>query len=517
LIAAYQEIPRYLALPPVNLLLTPNRHPDKGASPAGSTNLAFQDFHTQYNIKAVPAFLIFSLGFTMVLVPNLRVMVDGDANHVYRQGERVKGRVILVLEEEQEIKALKLNFAGACITKTSRPRYVAGNDPDGYESRQNYEKQLYLFNTEEILASGSILASKKHTWNFDFAFPDSTEPQLSRWTSGSKFLKDPHQLPPSFYLNTDTPGGQAMISYHVQAKLIRAGAAGTKRVTEVLAYHPSPSNMLLEPKVRSRVLNAQTWKPVKDTRAAIDRVFTKISRPSTLDRPPQIVPILHYVEKIAPGQHIPLLLSLTNARDTFGIRNSDQPQYTLDSLVVTISTYTTSLCGQPLTQLEDVVAKHMTCISKQDINQRLSFSLPTKLTTNFCLVDDAECVPSFKTYTITRRYTMTVVIGIKFQGQNFTIKSTTQLEILPRIPREMIRGVEENEEEFDPLPLYKEREMSMDMEKAPDYESLYALMPTSSASTSTTHYDLTFREEGSDAHLSQLSTPEFERDRPIFA
>jgi hypothetical protein len=453
----------------------------------------------------------------MALVPNLQVMVDGDANHVYRRGEHVKGRVVLVIEEEEEIKALKLNFAGACITRTSRPIYIAGNDTDTYESRRNYEKQLYLFNTEQILASGSILPSKKHTWNFDFAFPDSTEPQLSRWTSGSKYLKDPHPLPPSFYLNTDTPGGQAMISYHIQAKLIRPGTGGIKRVTEVLAYHPSPSNMLLEPKIRSRVLYAQTWKPVKDTRTTIDRVFTKISRPSTFNSFPQIVPTLHYVEQIAAGQHIPLLLSLTNARDTLGIRNSDQQQYTLDSLLVTISTYTTSLCGQPFAQPEDVVTKHVTCISKQEINQPLSFALPTKLTTNFRLVDDAECVPSFKTYTITRRYAMTVVVGIKFQEQIFTINSTTQLEILPRIPRQMIRSDEETEEDFDPLPLYKEREMSMDMEEAPDYESLYALTPTFSASTSTSSYDLTIREEGSDAHLSQLSTPDSERDRPIFA
>jgi hypothetical protein len=446
----------------------------------------------------------------MALIPNLRVMVDGDANRLYRQGEHVKGRVILVLEEEEDIKVLKLNFAGTCITKTTRPFYVAGNDADAFQSRRDYEERLCLFNYEKVLAPESTLASKKHIWNFDFAFPELTEPQLSRWTYGSKYLKDPHPLPPSFYTSTNTSDGQAMVSYHVQAKLIRAGAKGINRVTQILAYQPSPSNTSLEPKVTSRVLYAQTWKPVKDTRTALDRVFIKVSRRSSAPSGfPQIVPTLHYIEKIALGQHIPLLLSLANARDEFGVRNSDQPQCILDSLVVAISTYTTSMCGRPLTQPEDIVTKHVTCISKHDIDEPLSFSVPTKLATNFRLVDDAECVPSFKTYTITRRYTMTVVVGIKFQEQQFTIKSTTQLEILPMIPREMmLRGVEENEEEFDPLPLYKEREMSMDMEEAPDYDTLYSLTPMSSASTSTSSYDLRLVDEGNDGILTMVSTPD---------
>lgn len=452
----------------------------------------------------------------MTLVPNLRVVVDGDANRVYRQGDHVKGRVILVLEEEEEIKALKLNFAGACITKTTRPFYVAGNDADACQSRRDYEERIYLFNIERLLASDAVLASKKHIWNFEFAFPKLTEPQHSRWTFGSKYLKGPHPLPPSFYSDTNTTDGKAMVSYHVQAKFIRAEARGTKRVTQTLAYHPSRTNASLEPKVTSRVLYAQTWKPVQDSRTAIDRVFTKVSRrSSTSKRFPQIVPTLHYVEKIAPGHHIPLLLSITNARDALGERNTDQPQCNLDSLLVNISTYTTSMCGQPLTQPEDIVSKHMTCISKYDIGQPLSYSVPTELTTNFRLVDDAECVPSFRTYTITRRYTMSVVVGIKFEDQKFTIKSTTPLEILSRTPSDlMMRGAEENAETFDPLPLYKEREMSMDMEEAPDYETLYSLTPTLSTSTSSSSH-LALRDEGNVGVLTMVSAPDLEREQVI--
>ncbi|KAF2785767.1 hypothetical protein K505DRAFT_380693 [Melanomma pulvis-pyrius CBS 109.77] len=454
----------------------------------------------------------------MALVPNLRVILDGDAARVYRQGEHVKGRVILVLEEEEQIKTLKVNFVGSCATKTTRPFYMSGNDADACQSRREYEERLNLFNVEQVLVLGSTLPSRKYTWDFDFTFPILTKPQCSRWTYGSKYLKDPHPLPPSFHICTTTPHGHAMVSYRVQAKLVRGGSNCAKRVTQMITYHPSPPNASIEPKVTSRVLYAQTWKPIKDTRTAVDRVITKVSRRySTPTTFPQIVPTLHYVEKIAPGQKIPLLLSLANARDAFGMRKNDQPQCVLDSLVVTITTHTTSMCGQPFTQPEDIVVKQVTCISKQDINQPLSFSIPTKLTTNFRLVDDAECVPSFKTYTITRQYSMSVVVGIKFQDQKFTIRSTTQLEILPRVPREMSmrgRGGEQTEEgDVDPLPLYRERDMDMIMELAPDYETLYSLTPTSSVSPS---YDLTLRDEGRDGFVSGTSTPESEIEQPVF-
>ncbi|KAF2706782.1 hypothetical protein K504DRAFT_437688 [Pleomassaria siparia CBS 279.74] len=431
----------------------------------------------------------------MALGPTLRVMIDGDAARVYRQGDQVKGRVILALEEEEDIKMLKVNFMGTCITRTTRPLYVAGNDADASQSRRGYEERLELFDIVQILASRCTLASKKHIWNFDFKFPDLTQSRCSRWTYGSKYMKGPHPLPPSFHLCNNNLGGKAIVSYHIQAKLVRTGTKDINKVTQILAYHPSPMSAF-EPKVTSRVLYAQTWKPVKKDRTIINRILTKVAgRVSTANAFPRIVPTLYYVEKIETGQHMPLHLSLANARDEFGVRNDNQPQCTLDSLSITISTFTTSMCGQPLTQPEDVTVKHVTCISRHDINQLVPFSRPTKLTTNFRLVDDVECVPTFRTCftllldTITRRYSMTVVVGIKFQDQKFTIKSTTALEILPRIPREMMMtmgGIEENEEgDVDPLPLYVEREADVSFEPAPNYEMLYSSIPTSSSSMST--------------------------------
>jgi len=446
--------------------------------------------------------------------PSLRVLVDGDTR-VYRQGEQIKGRVILVLEEEEEIKNLKVEFTGLCITRTTRPFHVSGTDAD-CQFKRNFEERVKLFNIEQALVVEDVLPSNKYTWNFDFTFPGLTEPQQTRRKSSSKYQKDRHPLPSSFHIHTAPAGGQAMISYQVEAKLVRGGMKGMKKASQLLPYSPSSPPTSFEPRVTSRILYAQTWKPVKDTRTVIDRVFTKVSRRSPMIAvSPQIVPTLYYAEKVAPGQRIPLLLSLANVRDAFNISTGGAPQCTLDSLTVTISTYTTSICRKSLTQPEDVVSKHVTCISRQDINQPLSFSAPTPLTSNFRLVDDAECVPTFKTYTITRRYTMTIVVGIKYEDQKFDIKTTTPLEILPRISWEMlmrIRGEEAEEGEIDPLPLYVERDVDMTVESAPSYETLYTLTPTSSASSS---YDLISGERDEGLESGTL-TPRSELERLVF-
>ncbi|KAF2472103.1 uncharacterized protein BDR25DRAFT_18330 [Lindgomyces ingoldianus] len=447
----------------------------------------------------------------MPLDPNLRILVDGDPSRVYHQGDQVKGRVILVVEKQEQIKALKLNFLGACITKTTRPFYVTENDRDGTSApRQEYRDRTYLFNIEEVLLPGYTLGAKKYCWDFDFTFPKLTETRHSRWARGSKFARDFHPLPPSFHIYTDNPGGEAMVSYYLQAKLIRRGMKDVKRVMQTLAFCPNSRNTPHEPRINSRILYAQTWKPTRDTRTAIDKIINKVSRKSTMrSSSPQIVPTLYYPEKIAPGQHIPLLVSITNAR-----RGCDeQLQCFLDSLVVTISTYTTSMCGKLLTQPQDSITKHITCISKHDLNQPLSFDVRTKLTTNFRLVDDAECVPTFKTYTITRHYTLTIVVGLKCQGQKFTIKSTTPLEILPRLPRAYVNTQapdHHDEIPVDPLPLYEPTEAGAEL--APDYDTVYSLTPAPSRPYSFAETESYV--SGTSTPLTRLTTPSSEVDRP---
>ncbi|KAF2648182.1 hypothetical protein K491DRAFT_684917 [Lophiostoma macrostomum CBS 122681] len=442
----------------------------------------------------------------MTFRPDLRVFVDGGVDQVYRAGDIVKGSVLLSLPGGGKIKNLTVNFIGGCTTKTTRPFYISGNDADACHPRRDYEQRIQYFRFEQTLARDTSIATEKHSWTFEFKFPELTEGSKSRWTYGTKYLKDPHPLPPSFNVSTNAPNGQAEVSYTIHANLqcigsytaAKKASASVTKTSTPLRYLPSARSIAHEPRLRTRILYHQTWKPTKGSRTAVDKFVTKVvGRDPGADNitTPRVVPTIHYPEKSAPGQHIPILLSFTK------VGGGNQPDCVLDSLNISISTYTTSICGQPSTQPEDTMVKHVKCISKEGLNQHLSFSEATNLTSNFRLVDDAQCVPTFRTYTVTRRYTMTATIGLRIQNQPFIIKSTTPLEILPRIPVSDLQSQEVNlEDEIDPLPLYEPREPSKEF--APDYETLYSLSPTPSTS-----YSLALTDTRSVSSVSGMSTP----------
>jgi hypothetical protein len=404
-------------------------------------------------------------------VPAMRVIVDGDSSKVYRKGDTVTGRVILVVEEKVQIQSLKMVFAGNCTTKTSRPFHVNGGEDS--PSRRESEEKIRLFNQEKEILPESALSPKKYTWTFEFTFPELTQPCFARVTRGANYLKDPHPLPPTFQLKTNVPSGAAQISYFVQARLNFGGSKGVKRCRVVLPYHPTPQiDLSRQAKCTSAVLYGQAWKPTReageDAQRSVNKVFSKVKRHVRASGP-RIIPSILYPEVVAPGQHIPISLVLRNTKDS---NNEAQGQCIIDSLSITISTYSTSMCGHSLTHPEDVVSKHVTCIARSNMNKPIPFGTTASLTSNFRLVNDVECVPTFRTYTITRRYALGISIGVKYLDQHFMIRSNTPLEIVPRVPRSALPPPDEGED-IDPLPVYKPREPSKEF--APDYEELFAL------------------------------------------
>ncbi|KAF2266883.1 hypothetical protein CC78DRAFT_110537 [Lojkania enalia] len=444
---------------------------------------------------------------------DLRIIIDGDCSHLYRQREQVKGRVSLGLNGREGVDGLKVSFIGICATENTRQIHASGNMEE-ISPRCEYGERIELFRFERILISGCILEARKHSWNFEFVFPECTNPRYSRWTQGSKYMKEPHPLPPSFELQTDIPGGQASISYFIEAKFIRASSSMTNTAIQPLVYQPKTPNTPLDPLLMSRCLYAQIWKLRKESRGVMDKAFNKMSRKSAIDTGSiRIVPTIHFPERVAPRQHIPLYLSLSLGQDSF-LGENNQIDCTIDSLTVSISTYTTIMWGKQSNPPEETVAKHVTCISKQDMNQPVLLDMRTKLTHNFRLVDDIECVPSFKTYTITRRYALTTAIGIKCQDRKLTIRSTTSLEILPRIPLSPMnaRFLEDDGVPVDPLPLYMPREPST--EQAPDYEALYSLSPTPSTALSLAETRSSSLASGALTPSTVPTTPASELERP---
>ncbi|KAL1647529.1 hypothetical protein SLS61_007355 [Didymella pomorum] len=436
-------------------------------------------------------------------VPTLRILIDGDSDKVYRRGDKITGRVAFVAEEQEHIESFKLVFAGTCVTKTTRKI-------NQFHERKEYEERIRFFNFEREVVPRSTLSPNKYSWAFEFTFPETTQQSYKRLTRGTHYLREPHPLPPSFQLKTSVPGGAAQISYFVQARLNLGGSKGIRKVKQMLQYRPtSHENLPRETNLTTGVLYGQTWKPSRndESRSTVNKVLRRSS-----NKPPSIVPTIFYPEKIAPGQHIPLSISLLNTRDRM---NEAQAECTIDSLSVTISTYSTTMCGHTLTQPEDVVSKHVTCIAKTHMNKSIPFNKTRNLTSNFRLVNDAECVPTFKTYTITRRYMMGVTVGIRYEDQHFTVRHSAPLEILPRSPRSLSPPVEEGEE-AEPLPMYTPREPSREF--APDYESIYALSRTSSTSGSLARWttEASSVASGMSTPGSEPSTPASEVDEPVY-
>jgi len=441
----------------------------------------------------------------------MRIIVDGDSNKVYRKGEKVTGRVSLVVEEEATVQSLKIVFAGNCITKTSRPFHVNGNG-DPSSSRREFEEKIRLFNQEKEILTQCPLAAKKYSWTFEFTFPETTEPRYHRNAHGANYLKEPHPLPPSFQLKTNVPSGAAQISYFIQARLTFGKSTPVKRCRVLLPYQPTPQvDVPRHARCTSTVLYDQIWKSAKDvggdSQRTVSRVFSKVSRQKASAR---IVPSILYPETIAPGQHIPISILLRNTRDG---QIAERGECTIDSLSITISTYSTSMCGHSITEPEDVVSKHVTCIARTNMNKPAPFGKTIPLTSNFRLVNDAECVPTFKTYTITRRYALNIVLGVKYGKQHFTVRSTTPLEIVPRVPRDRAPPPE-YDEDVEPLPLYVPREPSKEF--APDYESIFALSRTSSAAGSVVPSYEQSESYSSTARSSAASTPASEIEEPVF-
>ncbi|KAF3040935.1 hypothetical protein E8E12_007721 [Didymella heteroderae] len=437
-------------------------------------------------------------------VPTLRILIDGDSDKIYRRGDKVTGRVAFVAEEQEHIESFKLIFAGSCVTKTTRLF-------NQFHARKEFEERIRFFNYEREVVPRSTLSPNKYSWAFEFTFPETTQQSYKRLTRGAHYLREPHPLPPSFQLKTSVPGGAAQISYFLQARLVLGGSKGTRKVKQMLQYRPtSRENLPREPNLTTGVLYGQTWKPYRsdDGRSTVDKVLRRSS-----NKPPSIVPTIFYPEKIAPGQHIPLSISLLNTRDR---TNEAQAECTIDSLAVTISTYSTTMCGHTLTQPEDVVSKHVNCIAKTNMNKSIPFNKTRHLTTNFRLVNDAECVPTFKTYTITRRYMMGLTVGIKFEDQHFTVRHSAPLEILPRPPRSLSAPPVEDGEEAEPLPMYTPREPSREF--APDYESIYALSRMSSTSGSLARWTSTSSSvaSGPSTPVTEPSTPASEADEPVY-
>lgn len=328
------------------------------------------------------------------------------------------GRVVFVAEKQEQVKSLKLNFTGACITKTTRPFYVGENENYAVSSsRRGYKEKVPLFNLERVLMTGCTAAANKYSWSFEFQFPENTQIRCSRWGHRSHYNRDIHPLPPSFYTYTNEPGGEATIKYSVQVKLIRGGLKANKRASYTLPFSNPSRRHLHEPRTTSHILTTQTsssatTSPSKPTLTQkLSHLFTRNS-PA---KPPgtHFVPTLHTPSAVAPGEIIPISLSLQpdhhHRPPNPSVPTPATEPCTLTTLTITLSTHTHSTTGRLLSHPQDTLTQHNTCVSRHSLATPLPLdhpSSPVPLVRAFRLLDTRACVPSFATYTVARAYTL---------------------------------------------------------------------------------------------------------------
>jgi hypothetical protein len=403
--------------------------------------------------------------------PLLSVLVDGDPQHIYAPGDKVTGRVVFVAEKQEQVKSLKLNFTGVCITKTTRPFYVGGNENYAVSSsRQIYKEKVPLFNLERVLMTRCTAAANKCSWSFEFQFPENTQTRCSRWGHRSHYNRDIHPLPPSFHAYTNEPGGKATIKYSVQAKLIRSGLKANKRASYTLPFSNPSRRHLREPRTTSHILTTQTTNSAPTLTQKLSHLLTR--SPSTKPPGTHFVPTLHTPSAIAPGETIPISLSLSLQPDRHHRpSNPSDPTAatepcTLTTLTITLSTHTHSTTGRLLSHPQDTLTQHNTCLSRHSLATPLPLdhrSPPVPLVRAFRLLDTRACVPSFATYTVARAYTLTVDVGILWRGERIRVRGVVPLEVLPRaagVLRGEGEGEGKGEGEGEPLPVY---------ERAPEY------------------------------------------------
>jgi hypothetical protein len=394
----------------------------------------------------------------------------------YESGDKVAGKVILNNGEQEQIRGLKIKFEAFCRTRTTRPYYANPDNENIAGSRRLFEENAQLFLQEQMLLSGTFtLAPNKHEYPFEFTFP-SKSTERYRKSTRKHFSNDPHNLPPSFKVVMGSQSCTGEVLYQLEAKLSRSSFKSDLRTARSLPF--CRKGIVPRPcRTRPHLLNIQTWDltTVPDTSRNLPKRLVRAVVPDTdWKKTPCIrfIPVVHAPKAVAPGQRIPLCLSLKAIQ-----RRPIDPKIDgliLDSLQIDLTTNTRLMCSGLISQPEDTVSETKRCIDRSDCALYIPADQSVvPIVTDFRLVDSVEAVPTFKSYTISRYYTLTLRIGLRWEKKTFELETRTELEILPRFLDLHRRTSIQIEDEIDPLPLYTPRE-----EDSPEYEEQDSSAPT---------------------------------------
>ena len=377
-------------------------------------------------------------------------------NQVYTCGQKVKGTVVW-RPSSYAFARIELQFKGVVETRVEH---------SSMESSSTARGKASLFEYSCIL-SPTLIQNNHETrsWPFEFDFPYEAQPVLtnSPWSEHHGFHCFPgHPLPPSWV----SPYGLQSISYYIEVIAHKASSAFHSKVKDRMTLFFSPSRDVEHPDPQQYTQNIYLTRSSRKLDSALTenpRNFKDTARrlfgSSIPSEPLSCFVINSEVPRVAcVNGLLPIIVGIEH--DLAKSTSREIPVVYLNSILARLTEYTN--VRAPNFSKSDLSSHTKSSESKIIIAQKHSMREP--MLERMCLAKDIRgldlrigqsIAPSFQTYSVTRTYSIKVVIKVSCVGKEYDLElAKHKLLILPAI---MVPRIEPYEPlDSEQLPRYEE-------------------------------------------------------------
>ena len=366
-----------------------------------------------------------------MLDKEIRILLDKAQTYVYSPSDAVSGTLVFVPAFNCKIKCLKFGLRGECYVSS-----IGANS--------KVSKQVLLFATSSNMLENTY-THMEHIYElpFSFMFPARSTSSSRAGPSAFRtvFDQDEQLLPDSFTLSVKNL--LQCVRYFLHLEII-----GRK-------FKPKECTILFRQPKDIRVLHPRTMVQSLPTQISLVREYRFKSRakvgawllPFNFNRKrPKLAftPCIHAPTSVVVGQPIALSLAIDTST---GRKSPNATTLLLQDLSVSITAHT-RIIGQVLPSKR----RYGRCFE-------LSYTVLDAKELNVPVVVDGASIPltqdfrtfpgalaSFKTYTISRDYTLDVAFTLRYDAEPFQWEKSTALEILEAPDSEFVDG-----KNLDPL------------------------------------------------------------------
>lgn len=270
--------------------------------------------------------------------PTLKIDISSP-QPAYTAGDIIRGKVVLIVPNDQSIGIVAIGFIGRGKTKLNRSN---GNN------RRIYRGRAPLFAYKQVLYQGHYtVKASTYSWDFQFQFPTHTDPSCveDRFSQDGIWLGTGtiHLLPPSFKYYDNHSRNQGMVEYKLEAEMEKAKSGffeSKLAATADLMYIPPRTDpnpefklYLQEQQFRPRTLKLLPDKQQLTFREKMHTVFKASELPTAAFIVRMIYPTITFSDRLLPI-HLGIVSMVTSEEVP------EQPIVILSSITVKIkSTY----------------------------------------------------------------------------------------------------------------------------------------------------------------------------------